>query len=452
MSKSEANSKPEIRNKKACRALFRIPRLVLRVCFGFRASSFGFLCLLAAATPAAAADRPNVLLIISDDQGWTDFGFMGHDTIRTPHLDRLAKESAVFANGYVPTSLCRASLATVLTGRYAHEHKICCNDPPDGVDRTLMHPFVQNTPTLPRLLKDAGYRCLQTGKFWEGHYANAGFTHGMTTKGRHGDDGLVIGRQTLKPIYDFIETGKGEPFFIWYAPMMPHEPHNPPERLLKKYATRERNPKLAKYYALCEWFDETCGELLAYLDRKGLRESTLVAFVVDNGWIQETGAVRTTRGWFAPRSKLSPYDGGVRTPVLLRRPGVITPGTHADLVSTIDLAPTLLAACNVKPPAGLPGRNLLDAAKRPLPRQAVFGEIFQHTAIDIHKPALNLTHRWVRSGDWKLIVHHEGGRLRHELFHLGRDPFEIENLAEREPEIVKRLNGLLDDWWKGRDP
>src|SRR5947208_2897997 len=81
----------------------------------------------------------------------------------------------------------------------------------------------------------AGYVTLQTGKFWEGHYANAGFTHGMTVKGRHGDDGLVIGRKTMKPIYDFIEGRKDRPFFVWYAPMMPHEPHNPPERLLKKY-------------------------------------------------------------------------------------------------------------------------------------------------------------------------------------------------------------------------
>src|SRR5262245_52798585 len=88
-------------------------------------------------TPGAtrADTPPNVVLIIADDQGWTDFGFMGHPVIRTPHLDRLAAESAVFPNGYVPTSLCRASLATLLTGLYGHQHKICCNDPPDGVDR-----------------------------------------------------------------------------------------------------------------------------------------------------------------------------------------------------------------------------------------------------------------------------------------------------------------------------
>jgi uncharacterized sulfatase len=402
-------------------------------------------------SPAVAADRPHIVLIVGDDQGWPDFGFMGHPVIRTPHLDQLAAESAVFPNGYVPTSLCRASLATLLTGLYGHQHKICCNDPPDGVDRAAMHPFIKSAPAVPRLLKEAGYRSLQTGKFWEGHYANAGFTHGLTTKGRHGDDGLVIGRQTMKPIYDFIDESRGTPFFIWYAPMLPHEPHNPPERLLRKYAVEGRNLKLARYWAMCEWFDETCGELLAYLDRKGLRDQTLVAFVVDNGWIQETGPVRTTRGWFAPKSKLSPYDGGVRTPVLLRWPGRTKPGRYPDLVSTIDLAPTLLAAAGVKPPGQLPGLSLLDVAagQGRLKRDAVFGEIYLHTAVDVHQPALNRTHRWVREGDWKLIAFADK-KTPPELYHLVQDPFENKNLAAAQPDQVSRLTRLLDRFAQGK--
>jgi arylsulfatase A-like enzyme len=393
--------------------------------------------------------KPNVILIVSDDQGWTDFGFMGHEVVKTPHLDKLAKQSATFANGYVPTSLCRASLATLLTGQFAHQHLICCNDPPDGEDRAKMHPFIKKAPALPRLLKGAGYVSLQTGKFWEGHYENAGFTSGMTTKGRHGDEGLVIGRKTMKPIYDFIDGAKGKPFFVWYAPMMPHEPHNPPERLLKKYQAKERPLKLAKYYAMIEWFDETVGELLAYLDKKKLADDTLVAFVVDNGWIQETGEKRTTRGNFAPKSKLSPYDGGVRTPVLLRWPGRTKAGKYADLVSTIDVAPTILTACGVKVPAAMSGVSLLDVAagKGGLKRKAVFGEIFEHTAIDIHKPGVNLTHRWVREGDWKLIVPVKG---EPELYDVKRDPFEKENRADKESDRVKALTATLDAWWKGR--
>lgn len=407
------------------------------------------LFLLAPAAPAQRQKTPNVVLVVADDHGWPDFGFMGHDVVKTPHLDKLAAASAVFPNGYVPTSLCRASLATLLTGQYAHQHHICCNDPPDGEDRAKMHPFIQKAPALPRLLAGLGYLSLQTGKFWEGHYKNAGFTAGMTTKGRHGDEGLVIGRQTMKPIYDFIDDAKDKPFFVWYAPMMPHEPHNPPARLLKKYEAKDRPLKLAKYYAMIEWFDETIGDLLAYLDRKELTDDTVVMFVVDNGWIQETGDKKTTRGWFAPKSKLSPYDGGLRTPMMVRWPGKTKAGRYDDLTSTIDVAPTILSACGGKVPATMPGVSLLGAAagKGKLARTAVFGEIYEHTAIDVQKPAVNLTHRWVREGEWKLIVPVKG---RAELYRVGRDPHEKDDLASKEADRVKRLTETLDGWWAGR--
>jgi uncharacterized sulfatase len=369
---------------------------------------------------------------------------MGHPVVQTPRLDRLATESLVYPNAYVPTSLCRASLATILTGHYAHQHKICCNDPPEGVDRNAMLPFLKNSPTIPRLLQSIGYPSYQTGKFWEGHYTNGGFTHGMTEKGRHGEEGLVIGRQTMKPIYDFIESCGRKPFFVWYAPMLPHEPHNPPERLLAKYRAEGRNLKLAKYWAMCEWFDETCGQLLDHLDQKGLRENTIVLFVVDNGWIQETGDARTTRGNFAPKSKLSPYDGGLRTPVMIRWPGHVKPERHPDLVSTIDIAPTLLRACRVEPPNSMRGLDLL---RPPLARDAVFGDLYVHTAKDLDRPSLNLTHRWVRQGEWKLIVPQEG---KPELYHVAEDPNEVKDLSASEPERVDRLRRRLDLWWTGK--
>lgn len=395
--------------------------------------------------------RTNVVMIVADDQGWTDFGFMCHDVIRTPHLDRLAAESALFPNGYVPTSLCRASLATLLTGLYASQHKICCNDPPEGVDRAAMHPFIQRAPTVPRLLGQAGYASLQTGKFWEGHFANAGFTHGMTTEGRHGDAGLAIGRQTMQPIYDFIERHGEQPFFVWYAPMMPHEPHNPPQRLLERYQADGRPERLARYYAMCEWFDETCGELLGWLDDHKLRENTLVVFVVDNGWIQNVAAKppaaeQPASKPFAPKSKLSPYDGGVRTPVILRWPGHTRAQRYDDLVSTIDLAPTMLRACGVEPPEAMPGLDLLEVAagRSRLARSAVRGEIYLHTCLDIDQARLNLTHRWLRSGDWKLIVPLAAG-AKAELYDLKHDPFEDRNLADQYRDEVSRLRTLLDD-------
>jgi uncharacterized sulfatase len=408
---------------------------------------------LGVAQAAGQTRRPNVVMIVGDDMGWTDFGFMRHDVIRTPRLDRLAGEGAVFPFGYVPTSLCRASLATLLTGLYPHQHQICCNDPPAGVDRTAMHPFIRNAPTIPRLLGQAGYRSLQTGKFWEGHYANAGFTHGETTdKDRHiaTRPHPQIGRDTMQPIYDFMDKSGTTPFFVWYAPMMPHQPHTPPERFLKQYAVQGRDLNLARYYAMCEWFDETCGQLLDHLDKRRLRDNTLVAFVIDNGWIQPTVADNIKGPFGAPRGKRSPYEMGVRTPVILRWPGQTRAGRYNDLVATIDLAPTILTACGVRVPAQMLGLNLLDVAagRGRLKRDAIFGEIYVHTSTNLKNPRIDITHRWVREGDWKLIWPADNKNI--ELFNLAADPHEKNNLAAKHPDRVKRLRQRIEDFWANR--
>lgn len=420
----------------------RLMNRSLSACLLFGIASFS--------TGAMAEKPPDILLIVADDMGWMDFGFMGSDVVHTPNLDRLAKESAVFPNGYVPSSLCRASLATLLTGLYAHQHHICCNDPPKGVDRSAMHPFIRHAPAIPRLLAAHGYVSLQTGKFWEGHYVNAGFTEGMTTEGRHGEKGLEIGRKTLEPIRDFMAHHHDEPFFIWYAPMLPHEPHNPPERLLKKYQATDRPEPLAKYYAMCEWFDETCGEVLSDLDKAGLADTTLVIFVVDNGWIQSTKPHPSGHGRFDPRSKRSPYDGGIRTPILFRWPGKIAPGRFDDLVSTIDLAPTILAAAGVSQPSSMQGMDLLPLLEehRPLGRDAIFGEIFSHDCVELAKPSVNLTHRWIRKGDWKLIVP-AGSDSKPELFDITHDPHEKTDEAGAHPEKVAELTKAINEWWDG---
>ena len=232
-----------------------------------------------------AAKPPNVVLIISDDQSWTDYGFMEHEAIETPNIDRLARQSRLFKRGYVPTSLCCPSLATLITGLYPHQHGITGNEPPipSGGKNTDQYRsqvqecvgFIDTVPTLPRLLAKRGYVSHQSGKWWQGHYSRGGFTHGMThgdpkRRGRHGDVGLKIGREGLQPIFDFIDDAGDKPFFVWYAPFLPHNPHNPPKRLLDKYTKKTESIFIARYWAMCEWFDETCGQLLNHLDEKKL--------------------------------------------------------------------------------------------------------------------------------------------------------------------------------------
>ena len=416
------------------------------------------------AEPAAASSKqersPNVVLIISDDQAWTDFGFMGHDTVRTPRLDRLASQSAVFPRGYVPTSLCRPSLATVISGLYPHQHRITGNDPPRGTDRGEMLRHIRRIPTLPRLLAGRGYASLQTGKWWEGSFREGGFSAGMThgepaRRGRHGDVGLKIGREGLQPISDFLDTCGERPFCLWYAPMLPHTPHNPPARLLDRYRRADTPEHVARYYAMCEWFDETCGQLLDELDRRKLTQNTLVVFVTDNGWIAPP-AVRDASGAsipYGPKSKNSPYEGGIRTPIMLCWPGRIAPARYETLVSSIDLAPTILSAAGLKPAPDMQGVNLLDviAAGGRLERRAIFGEIFEHNVVSLDDPAPGLRYRWTIENNWKLIL--SAGRptpAPPELYDLAADSHETQNLAPSRGDLVQRLERQTDAWWPGR--
>ncbi len=409
------------------------------------------LALLASLVPllpaqTQAPERPNVVLIISDDQAWGDFGFMGSDTIRTPHLDQLATEGLAFTRGYVPTALCRASLATLATGLYPHQHKITGNDPPRGTDRALMLAHLAEVETLPARLASAGYRSLQTGKWWEGSSAHGGFTAGMThgdptRGGRHGDEGLKIGRQTMEPAFDFIDecNREGTPFFLWYAPFLPHTPHNPPARILETYTGQDVPLPIAKYQAMCTWFDETCGALLDHLDEQGLTQNTLVVFVTDNGWIQKPGA----QG-YAPRSKRTPYEAGVRTPILLRWPGQIQPQSREVPVSSVDIVPTILTACGLDAPATLPGVDLRTVGAT---RAPIFGAAYTHDVVDIHDPARSLLTRWVLRDPYKLLVHTDPNQPA-ELYDVRADPTEQTPLSK--PETTASLRALLDAWWPGK--
>lgn len=409
-----------------------------------------------------ADTQPNIVLIVSDDHAWNDYGFMGHAQIKTPNLDRLAAESLTFKRGYVPSSLCCPSLATIITGQYPHQHKVTSNDPPmpKGLKRgtpewqtafqngrELVNQNMDRARTLPRVLSEHGYLSFQSGKWWQGDFKRGGFTHGMSRGQRHGDAGLDIGRKTMQPIYDFIAESRtaGKPFMVWYAPMMPHDPHTPPERLLNKYKDSAPSIHVARYWAMIEWFDETCGQLLDHLDKNGLRENTIIAYVADNGWIQNPKEPR-----YAERSKQSQYDGGVRSPILLRWPGKIAPATPTQAVSSIDLLPTLLKAAGVPCPAGLPGIDLRDSSAIAA-RETIYGTCYTHDFMDLEKPAKSVRWRWCLSGEWKLIVPNLANEPNGvvELYNLDADPFEQKNLAASEPARVAALRGKLDEWWKG---
>ena len=429
--------------------------------------------LLIFASRLLADNPPNIVYIISDDQAWTDYGFMGHKQIKTPNLDKLASQSIVFERGYVPTALCRPSLATLATGHYAHRHGVTGNDPspkyakPNSQNykeqRAELISNLDQFETLPELLAEKGYLSHQSGKWWEGNFKRGGFTHGMTRGfpqpgGRHGDDGLKIGRQGLEPIEKFVDHAVAEekPFFLWYGVFLPHTPHNPPERILKKYKAMGLPIGIAKYYANCEWFDETCGQLIDILEKRKIRDNTLIVYVTDNGWINQKDKSR-----YAPRSKQTPYEGGVRTPIMFSWPkGNLTPAKRKELVSSIDLFPTVLAAAGARIPKDVPGLNLMEnlQQKTPIKREGIFGEGFAHDIADIKDPEASLLYRWRIEGKWKLLLTYDGEvnryksshpreELRPQLYDLASDPQEKTNLAKDNPAIVAELAEKIEKWW-----
>ena len=446
---------------------------------GMKFSLVFSLVLHVAAIIGSAADKPNIVLILSDDQTWTDYGFMGHEFIKTPNLDKLSKRSAVFPRGYVPVALCRPSLSTLITGLYPHQHGITGNDPallPGMKPRQKVPPAynqlradlianIDQHPTLPKLLAKNGYVSHQSGKWWEGNYKRAGFTEGMTRGfpqpgGRHGDDGLKIGREGMKPVLDFINKSIADdkPFYVYYAPFLPHTPHNPPVRLFNKYKDKVASEHVAKYYAMCEWFDETCGQLLDHLDAKGITDNTIIYYICDNGWIQK----EKSRG-YAPRSKQSANEGGTRQPTMISWPGKITPKVYEDtLVTSLDYLPTMLAAAGAEAdiPKGLPGLNLMPLITegKKLDRDAIYGESFAHDIADLKNPEASLLYRWVIQGHWKLLLTYDGkvGRYtsshprtekRPQLYNLKKDPTEENNLAKDNSERVAKLASMIDTNW-----
>ena len=457
-----------------------LPGLRWLLLFSFSTCS-SFSSAAAESNDAAPSARPNIVLIISDDQGWADYGFLGHPDIQTPHLDQLAANSLRFDRGYVATPICRPSLASMVTGRFPAEHGVTANDVTGGMfvideagntvllrakreplDQPVRESFHQ-LPSFVRGLTENGYLTHQSGKWWEGSYADGGFTHGMTEGERHGDKGLVIGRDGMAQIEDFIDEAqaKEKPFFVWYAPFLPHTPHNPPDRLLQKYQDGESAADVAKYYAMVEWFDETCGELLGILEERELSKNTVILYICDNGWAPAS----TTGDWpreqafpgFAMRSKGSPYENGIRTPILLSWPGMVEPAQLDHFAHSNDLFPTIANLAGFEVPTGLTGVNLLDREAL-AERRAIFGSFHSSHNITVGDPDDTLQYLWCIEGDWKLIqrfhgedttpykIFHAWDTAPYRLFNVREDPAEKNDLAVAHPEIVRRLQQRIESW------
>jgi arylsulfatase A-like enzyme len=289
-------------------------------------------------------------------------------------------------------------------------------------------------------------------------------THGdPKRRGRHGDAGLKIGRDTMKPILNFVDIAIKEkkPFLLWYAPFLPHTPHNPPEKYLSKYTVEGRATDVAKYYAMCEWFDETCGTLINTIKNKGLQDNTMFIYICDNGWAAKSTNNQDPNqkqwGGYALRSKGSPYELGIRTPIMVSWPGKIKSGKSMDLAHAIDIFPTIMSAVGLKTPDNLPGINLLDSKKREQ-RKTVFGVTHSIYNMTPHQPDQTTQYLWCIQNQWKLLLRypgldttryskvHDWDQAKVQLYNIEDDPNEKVELSQQYPDIVIQLKKEIHDW------
>jgi arylsulfatase A-like enzyme len=452
-------------------------------------TALGWFWIASGAEPASAAppDRPNVLIILTDDQGYGDLGAHDNPKIKTPNLDKFTTESVQLKNFYV-SPVCAPSRASLLTGRYNYRTGVVDT----YLGRAMMHP---DEVTLAEMLAAAGYRTGIFGKWHLGDNAplrpsDQGFQEALVIKGggigqpsdppggsSYFDPVLQHNGQAKRykgycsdifaqAAIDFAGAGGERPFFVYLAFNCPHEPLEAPEPELSQYqsmnlALREF-PQLgqaipaeyaapadsvARVYAMVTNIDANVGRVLKALDERGKATNTIVVFLTDNG----PAAVRFNaglRGW-----KGSIYDGGIRVPCYVRWPGHLSPKLVVEKIAAhIDLAPTLLDACGVPVPQGLKldGTSLLPLLRGTQtagwPERTLF---FQwHRG---ERPELDRAFA-ARSATYKLLRHeglptaHQAPRL--ELYDMDHDPLELHNVADRHPDVVRKLHAAYRAWFK----
>ncbi len=435
--------------------------------------------LAVACSPNTETPRPNIILIIGDDHGWPYFGFMGDPIVATPHLDTLASGGTLFLHAFVTSSSCRQSLLTLLTGLHPLQWNARLKALRQRGIRRPRYTEIVDFAALPRLLGEAGYRSFQGGKYWEGPFQSAGFDEGTKNPkapGRKrtehaelqataGGDGLELGRSTMEPLWEFLSQPDERPFFVWFAPKLPHTPHDAGPRYMQRYSERGLSPEAAKYYANVTRFDDRVGELVAFLDEAGLRDDTLLIYLSDNGWDQgptdrpQIGALGGAKG------KGSMYELGVRSPLIFNWPGHIASETiRDDLVSSVDLFPTLLSFAGAAVPPNRSPHNLhplLTGEGVPAPartmvrassnRQVRPPAITEHQALapglEIMRPELAYT---LRTREWRYIWYFDAAeypdRSPDELFRIDTDPYETRNVASEHPERVSQFRREIMAW------
>lgn len=417
-----------------------------------------------------AADRaPNVVLIITDDQGYGDIGFHGNTMIETPHLDRLAKQSVRLTNFHTDPT-CAETRSALMTGRYS------CRA---GVWHTVAGRSILRSDevTMADVFKHNGYATGMFGKWHLGdHYPYRPQDRGFDEVLRHGGGGVAQipdawGNDYFDDTYEhngklepqtgyctdvwfgaalkFIEAKREQPFFCYIATNAPHSPYNVDPKYAQPYLQRGVPDTMAKFYGMITNLDENVGQLLAKLDEWRLNENTIVIFMTDNGTAEgtprkKTSAAATWSGYSAGMraQKGSEYDGGHRVPCFIRWPksDLVHDRDVTPIAAHFDLLPTLRELCELASPRevkydGVSLAPLLASQKVDWPARTLV----------VHSQRVEHPEPWrktaVMTDQWRLVN-------QSELYDMRSDGQQQRNVAEQHPDVVDRLTKFYDAWWK----
>lgn len=432
----------------------------------------GALASLAGAGPTMAqtASAPNIVCILADDLGWGDVGFHGSD-IATPNLDKLAREGARLEQFYT-LPMCTPTRAALLTGRYPLRYGLQTGViPAAGTYGLPLDEYL-----LPEALKDAGYETALVGKWHLGHAKpeywprQRGFDYfygplvGEIDHFKHSSHGVKDWYRNNTPIEEsgFDNTLFGDeaarvveahdskkPLFLYLAFTAPHTPFQAPEEYLDRYKHIENKNRRA-YAAMISVMDDGVGKLLAALERRGMRDNTIITFSSDNGGVKNSmfagdskveGGLPASNGPYRD-GKGSLYEGGCRVAAFVNWPAKIKPHVVDGMIHVVDLYPTLAAAAGIRPAKGksLDGIDVSAALVEgaPSPRNEMVYNVDPMAGA-------------VRKGDWKLVWK-ASLPTKTELFDLAADKSEAVNLAEQNQAKVRELQAWITELATGMAP
>ena len=419
---------------------------------------------------------PNLIIVLTDDQGYADVGFNGCQDIPTPNIDRIASEGVRFTNGYVTFAVCGPSRAGLMTGRYQDRFGSCLNPTLDPSNPHAGIPLEEKN--LAEVLGPAGYTSMAVGKWHMGTHPTLrplargfdeffGFLSGghryfpeeltlndfseikehgewYRTKLLRNDKRIVIKEYLTDELsnaaVDFIDRRKAEPFFLYLAYNAPHTPLQATKKYLDRFSHIE-DKKRRTYAAMVSAVDDGVGKVLDKLDQHKLNEDTLVVFLSDNGGPTTSNGSNNDplRG-----GKGSPYEGGIRVPFAMRWNGKLPSGVDYELpVSSLDIFATIVAqsGARVSKERPLDGVDLvpyLTGAKTGAPHNQLFWRFYNKDMLVVRKGNDKL----IRAGD-------SGDR---QLFNLAADVGEANNVSGQKPAVASELSKLAEQWAKEMKP